>query len=196
MQIDQMKISVAERLAKYSTRNQGTGCLEWHGYKDVYGYGILLVSIDGVKKNKKAHRLSYEQTFGDIGEGKFVCHKCDVRNCIEPSHLFVGSAADNNEDMMRKGRFKLGGKPHYGEKNPKAKLTKQQVDGIKVLFKYGISKRSIANSLYLNATTIKKSFAGKYNCYHLLYYEIYPSVLVAILREKVLKGWSRDKKLH
>ena len=49
---------------------------------------------------------------------------------------------------------------------------------------------------YLNATTIKKIFAGKYNCYHLLYYEIYPSVLVAILREKVLKGWSRDKKIE
>ena len=156
-----MKISVAERLAKYSTRNQGTGCLEWHGYKDVYGYGILLVSIDGVKKNKKAHRLSYEQTFGDIGEGKFVCHKCDVRNCIEPSHLFIGSAADNNENMMSKGRFKPGGKPQYGEKNPKAKLTKQQVDGIKVLFNYGITQKQIANSLQLHCSTIQRIASGK-----------------------------------
>lgn len=161
MQIEEMKKSIAKRLEKYSTRNQETGCLEWHGYKDVYGYGILLVSINGVKKNKKVHRLSYEQSYGGIDQGKLICHTCDVRNCIEPSHLFIGSSADNNRDMMSKGRFKAGGKPHHGEKNPKAKLTKQQVDGIKVLFKYGISKRSIANSLYVNATTIQRIASGK-----------------------------------
>jgi len=161
MQIDQMKISVAKRLQKYSVRNQETGCLEWHGYKDIYGYGILLVSIDGIKKNKKAHRLSYEQAYGDIGEGKFVCHKCDVRNCIEPSHLFIGTAADNNRDMMNKGRFKSGGKPHHGEKNPKAKLTQQQVDGIRILCKFGISGRSIAKSLHMNASTIQRIASGK-----------------------------------
>jgi len=41
MQIDQKKKSVAKRLQKYSARNHDTGCLEWHGYKDVYGYGVL-----------------------------------------------------------------------------------------------------------------------------------------------------------
>jgi len=161
MQIDQMKISVAKRLQKYSARNHDTGCLEWHGYKDVYGYGILLVSNDGVKKNKKAHRLSYEQAYGNIGEGKFVCHKCDVRNCIEPLHLFLGTAADNNKDMMNKGRYKPGGKPHFGESNPKAKLTKLQVDGIRILCKFGISGRSIAKSLYVSASTIQRIASGK-----------------------------------
>ncbi len=161
MQIDQMKKSVAKRLQKYSARNHDTGCLEWHGYKDVYGYGVLLVSIDGVKKNKKAHRLSYEQTHGDIGEGKLVCHKCDVRNCIEPTHLFLGTAADNNKDMMNKGRYRSGGKPHYGEKNPKAKLTRLQVDSIKVLFKYGITQKQIANSLSMHKSSIQRIASGK-----------------------------------
>lgn len=161
MQIEQMKKSVAKRLQKYSARNHDTGCLEWHGYKDVYGYGILLVSIDGVKKNKKAHRLSFEQAYGDIGEGKLVCHKCDVRNCIEPTHLFLGTAADNNKDMMSKGRFRSGGKPHYGEKNPKAKLTRLQVDSIKVLFKYGITQKQIANSLSMHKSSIQRIATGK-----------------------------------
>ena len=166
MQIEQMKRSVAKRLQKYSARNHDTGCLEWHGYKDVYGYGVLLVSIDGVKKNKKAHRLSFEQAYGDIGEGKLVCHKCDVRNCIEPTHLFLGTAADNNKDMMSKGRFRSGGKPHYGEKNPKAKLTRLQVDSIKVLFKYGITQKQIANSLSMHKSSIQRIATGKNWVHH------------------------------
>ena len=47
---------------------------------------------------------------------------------------------------------------------------------------------------YSNANTLKNSFAGKYNCFHLLYYETYSSIKVAIAREKELKGWSRKKK--
>ena len=47
---------------------------------------------------------------------------------------------------------------------------------------------------YSNANTLKNSFAGRYNCYHLLYYETYSSIKVAIAREKELKGWSRKKK--
>jgi hypothetical protein len=166
MQIDQMKKSVAKRLQKYSVRNHDTGCLEWHGYKDVYGYGILLVSVDGVKKNKKAHRLSYEQTHGDIGEGKLVCHKCDVRNCIEPTHLYLGTAADNNKDMMLKGRYRPGKHDNNGEKNPNAKLTKKQVDSIKVLFKYGITQKQIANSLSMHKSSIQRIASGKNWVHH------------------------------
>ena len=161
MQIEQMKTSVANRLQKYSARNHDTGCLEWHGYKDIYGYGILLVSIDGIKKNKKAHRLSYEQTYGDIEVGKLVCHRCDVRSCIEPTHLYLGTVADNNKDMMQKGRFRSGKQNNNGEKNPNAKLTSTQVDSIKILFNYGITQKQIANSLFLHRSTIQRIASGK-----------------------------------
>jgi putative endonuclease len=49
---------------------------------------------------------------------------------------------------------------------------------------------------YINATTVRSSFAGKYNCYNLLYYEVYTSISVAIAREKELKGCTRVKKLN
>jgi hypothetical protein len=166
MDKNKLKLSIANRLAKYSSRNESSGCLEWHGYKDVYGYGVLLVSNNGIKKNKKAHRLSYEQTYGEIEVGKLVCHKCDVRNCIEPTHLFIGTPAENNKDMMSKGRYKSGGKPHYGENNPKAKLTRIQVDSIKVLFKYGITQKQIANSLSMHKSTIQRIASGKNWSHH------------------------------
>ena len=161
MDKNKLKVSIAKRLQKYSARNHETGCLEWHGYKDIYGYGVLLVSTDGTKKNKKAHRLSYEQTFGEIEVGKLVCHRCDVRNCIEPTHMYLGTAADNNKDMMLKGRYRSGKQDNNGEKNPNAKLTIKQVDSIKVLFQYGITQKLIANSLSLHRSTIQRIASGK-----------------------------------
>jgi hypothetical protein len=161
MDKNKLKLSIAKRLAKYSSRNDSSGCLEWHGYKDVYGYGVLLVSTDGIQKNKKAHRLSYEQKYGEIEVGKLVCHRCDVRNCIEPTHLYLGTAADNNKDMMLKGRYRSGKQNNNGEKNPNAKLTIKQVDSIKVLFQYGITQKQIANSLSLHRSTIQRIASGK-----------------------------------
>ena len=47
---------------------------------------------------------------------------------------------------------------------------------------------------YFDSETAKKSFAGKYNCYHLLYYEVFEDINLAIVREKEIKKWRREKK--
>ena len=47
---------------------------------------------------------------------------------------------------------------------------------------------------YFDSENLKKSFAGKYNCYHLLYYQVFEDINSAILREKEIKGWRREKK--
>ncbi|WP_439129473.1 GIY-YIG nuclease family protein [Polaribacter sp.] len=47
---------------------------------------------------------------------------------------------------------------------------------------------------YFDSQNVKRSFAGKYNCYYLLYYETFEDINLAILREKELKGWRREKK--
>lgn len=152
--------SIKNRLLKYSNRAD-SGCLEWHGYMDVYGYGILLVSADGVKKNKKAHRLAYEQVYGPIPAGMFVCHRCDNRACIEPSHLFLGTPAANNADMMTKGRYRPGGKPHPGSKNGRAILNEIQVQSIRKFVKsYGISAARIARSLGMSASAVQRAASG------------------------------------
>lgn len=64
------------------------------------GYGQL--AIGG--KHYAAHRLAYEAHRGPIPAGAYVCHTCDNPSCVNPLHLFVGTAKDNNDDMMRKGR--------------------------------------------------------------------------------------------
>jgi hypothetical protein len=88
------------------------GCLEWIGHTGRKGYG----SIRANGKNVKTHRLAWELANGPIPDGLHVLHHCDNPPCCEtdPSeeypegHLFLGTNADNNADMMAKGRFVSG----------------------------------------------------------------------------------------
>lgn len=77
------------------------GCMIWQrAVLKGPGYGHL-----GWRgKAWTAHRLAWTLTYGPIPEGLFVCHKCDVRTCINPEHLFLGTPDDNAKDMVVKGR--------------------------------------------------------------------------------------------
>jgi hypothetical protein len=86
----------------YYTPEPNTGCWLWTRGVDRQGYGALRHD-DHIHK---AHRLAWTLTFGRVADSKlFVCHKCDVRSCINPHHLFLGTNTDNVNDMVRKGRY-------------------------------------------------------------------------------------------
>lgn len=92
---------VEERFWRYVQK--GDGCWLWIGAKLTTGYGVLNIGRkEGVAA---AHRLSWAIHFGVIPPGKFVCHHCDVRACVRPDHLFLGTSQDNVSDMVRKGRL-------------------------------------------------------------------------------------------
>ena len=86
----------------------------------------------GVYRRCYAHRFSWMLYFGKIPKKMCVCHKCDVRFCVNPKHLWLGTRKENNQDMWKKGRGK--GKPPSGERNPNAKLTEIQVKQIRSLY--------------------------------------------------------------
>jgi len=92
-------------------KRQDEGCWLWTSHCNKGGYGKL--------GSKLAHRIAWELTYGPIHTGLDVCHHCDNPKCVNPSHLFMGTARDNIRDCISKGRFA----DHKGEANPRAKLT-------------------------------------------------------------------------
>ena len=96
-------------------------CWLWKGALNK-GYGW--VKING--KTLGAHSVSWMIKNGELQPELFCCHKCDVPNCVNPNHLFVGTPKDNMTDMISKGRQDYT-KCRKGENHVCAKLTTNQV---------------------------------------------------------------------
>jgi hypothetical protein len=79
-----------------------SGCWIWMQTLNRGGYGMVLKRGMG---QRTAHRLSYATFVGPIPEGMYICHRCDVRCCVNPDHLFVGTHTDNVRDAVRKKRM-------------------------------------------------------------------------------------------
>lgn len=96
-------------------------CWEWCACKNHKGYGQFW--FDG--KLVFSHRFSYQLHAGTkIPEGLQVNHHCDNRLCVNPAHLYLGTAKQNSLDMMSRGRgvFQFVDKQTIGEKNGNSKL--------------------------------------------------------------------------
>lgn len=150
------KKSILERLNKHTRINCSTGCHEWTSSKNQKGYG--LITIEG--RPKRAHRIAYEVLVGSIPVGMFVCHHCDNPSCINPEHLFLGTAGDNNADMIRKGRMSDRKK----DKHPNAKLNIQTVREVRSLIG-AMSRMEIARRyaplLGVSVSTIRAALNGQ-----------------------------------
>lgn len=81
-------------------------CWPWTGSIDAKGYGQATVGARGSVVRWRAHRLAFVALRGPIPDGLVVMHSCDNRRCVNPKHLSLGTVANNNDDMMRKNRFR------------------------------------------------------------------------------------------
>lgn len=138
-----MNISEHDKKRFEEKINKTASCWEWTACKTEHGYGRI--SIGG--RPVKAHRVSYGIYMGKIPHGLCVLHRCDNPSCVNPFHLFIGTALDNISDMHMKGRGNIG------EVNGSAILSKSEVVQIRDLYPM-LNYREIAEMYGVGKITV------------------------------------------
>lgn len=144
-------MSEKDRFLTHIEQITETGCWIWMSCIRKTGYGAFGFR----RKVEYAHRASYLIFRGDIPSGMYVCHKCDIRACVNPSHLFLGTQKQNMQDASAKGRVVMPRASYASDDSHQvAKLTNEQVEFIRgsserpysLAKKYGVTYRTIWNA--------------------------------------------------
>ena len=144
-----------ELLYEKFDRDETTGCWNWNGCLRWDGYGqYSCVALLGRKVGMPASRASWIIHKGMPPENLFVCHTCDNRRCVNPDHLFLGTAKQNSEDAVAKKRV-YGGERHW-----KAKLTRSDAEEARTLRKDGWKIKSIADKFGVTTSAIDGILSG------------------------------------
>lgn len=135
-----------EEFAKFISRIDTSGghdsCWPWTAGRDKRkGYGL--------SKHGRVNRAMFELVVGPIPDGMFVCHVCDNTSCANPTHLFLGTSADNSRDMIIKSRSAKG------QNHSQAKLCDEEVISIRKLANGGLSTREIATRFNMSMVNIR-----------------------------------------
>jgi hypothetical protein len=130
------------------------GCWLWTGCIAPTGYGQIMNPDTRVAMS--AHRVSWELHFGQIPDGLFVLHRCDVRACVRPDHLFLGTNADNMTDKTQKRRHS------FGESHPLSRLTESDVRAIHAEWEAGgTTQRAIADRFGIDRSQVSEILSGR-----------------------------------
>lgn len=144
--------------------NKSSECWIWTGAIEKTGYGKISLSGTSIL----AHRLSYLLTHGSIPDNRMVCHHCDVRACVNPNHLFLGSSAENAQDRKVKNqRIEKERSPHKSRilrlipPTTHRTLSVDQVRHIRNAYlTSSITQTELAEYYKISQSTISKILAG------------------------------------
>lgn len=153
------------RFWSHVTVGDADACWPWTAARNEKGYGVT--GIPG-RRTSKAHRVAYAVHHGDPGN-LCVLHRCDNPPCCNPAHLFLGTRADNNRDMIGKGRGRMGQHTapvlecgyRRGERHHYARLTADIVMAIRSDRSAGLSYSTIAKRHHIATSHAFKVATGR-----------------------------------
>ena len=116
---------LVDKFAELATPEPNSGCWLWLGKLNGCGYGVLYCLSE--PHSVLAHRIAYALEYGRVPANFCVLHTCDMRCCVNPAHLFLGTQAHNVADMEEKGR----GRHPQREMHGRAKLSWSDVRAIR-----------------------------------------------------------------
>jgi hypothetical protein len=137
---------------------QRDGCWRWIMGPTNSGYGLMYVRYLGKRTSQmlSAHRFSYQLHYGPIPKGMSVLHRCDVKLCVNPGHLYLGTARDNARDAQQRGQKKIGEDVSW------AKLTAIQVRMARILYDAGVcSNKELAAKYGLTTGGMYTALSGR-----------------------------------
>lgn len=126
------------------------GCWLWQGTRDACGYGRVRIG----RLNTGAHRVAYDAFVGPIGDA-YVLHRCDVPQCVNPEHLFLGTQTQNVRDAIAKGRWPS----KAGEGNGRCKLTDVEVAQIRA-HRGWLTRKHLGSVFGVHKSHVDRIFAG------------------------------------
>jgi transposase len=134
-----------ERMKSFASINPETQCWIWSRRKDRDGYGRFCYK----GRESFVHRLSYQFWVGPIQPNNVIMHVCDTPACFNPEHLKQGTASENRQDCVNKGRSTKG------SRNGNAKLSLYQVHLIKELYELGMSQDELSDMFNVSRLQIR-----------------------------------------
>lgn len=144
------RIEVIKRFESKYVPEPNSGCWLWVSHTSSNGYGAERYK----QRQISAHRLSYALFTGPIQQGFVIRHKCDVRLCVNPDHLVIGTNDDNIRDMVSRNRTA------FGTRIPSAKLNDELVFLIRLRYSEGGLIRDLANEFGVTKATIRLILLG------------------------------------
>jgi len=153
-QVPQSPLGQAYRKVMSRTRCEGD-CVVFTGFRNPKGYGSVHARVGNRKKSLMAHRVIWEYHHGPIAKSVCVLHRCDNPGCVTLGHLWLGTKADNNQDMVAKGH------QVRGERHGSAKLTDLQVIGIRSRGAQGERRCDLSRAYGVSWTQINDILSGK-----------------------------------
>lgn len=132
-----------------------TGCWLWDAKVQEAGYGQFWFRGESIG----AHVASWMRHGGTSVGQLHVLHDCDLRCCVNPTHIFLGTHQENMRDMVRKGR--AAGLKRTGEAHPLARLSEDDVRQIRVMYEGSVPRKRIAQTFGVSRATVLAVGTGR-----------------------------------